>query len=169
MTLPKSSTTSTESIHYIDGGQLLRSWHEQKNVVQVYVDSGRSTSEFGINVTATGGRSAPLQACECPGDLSDQFLAVPDASAEASAAQRTDLDLHHVEPAGALWRVMELEASKYARGFRRRKRFIQRLGGASRQVVHCHADEIRLRIVNIDWFAHALSKSSRERSARSIA
>jgi hypothetical protein len=61
----KSSITSTELLPYIDGGQLLRSWHEQKNVVQVYLDSGRSTSEFGFKSFATDHAAAALICVGC--------------------------------------------------------------------------------------------------------
>ena len=42
-----------------------------------------------------------------------------DASIEALAAQDADLDLDHVEPAGVLWGVVELQAPEHAPSFRR--------------------------------------------------
>ena len=53
-------------------------------------------------------------------DFADETLAGFDALVEALALENADLDFDHVEPAGVLWRVMELDLLEQAAGFSRR-------------------------------------------------
>src|SRR5215470_19659497 len=107
-------------------------------------------------------KSPDLVALSFPGgDLGDQLLSLTDSPAEALAAQHTDLDLHHVEPARVLWRVVELQSAKDATGFRRWEGFVQRSGEVSRQIVHHHADQVCLWIGDINEVAHALGEITR--------
>jgi hypothetical protein len=46
------------------------------------------------------------------GDFADEALGVVDSAIEALPAEHADLDLDHVEPAGMLGGVMELQASQ---------------------------------------------------------
>ena len=81
-----------------------------------------------------------------------------DAAVEALAAQHADLDLDHVEPAGVLGGVVELQAAQQAVGLGRREGFVERAGGVGRQVVEHDADQLGLRIVQIDELAHAVGE-----------
>ena len=51
------------------------------------------------------------------GDLGDELVALFDAAVETLAAEHADFDLNHVEPAGVLWGVMELETLQDAMRF----------------------------------------------------
>ena len=75
---------------------------------------------------------------------------------EALAAQYADFDLDHVEPAGVLGRVVELDAPQDAPGLGGRKGLIEGACGVGRQVVLHDADARGVGIMNIDEFAHAL-------------
>ena len=55
------------------------------------------------------------------GDFADEALWVVDSTVQALAAQDADLDLDHVEPAGVLGGVVELQAAQNAPGFGGRK------------------------------------------------
>src|SRR5215204_5747111 len=74
------------------------------------------------------------------------------------AAQHPDLDLDHVEPAGVLGGVVELEAAQDAPGFGRIESLVEGAGRVARQVVLDDPDRVGVWIVNIDEFAHALGK-----------
>src|SRR3954447_10006923 len=62
------------------------------------------------------------------GNFGDEAVARADAAVEALAAQHADLDLNHVEPAGMLWGVVELQAAQYAVRLGCREGFIERAG-----------------------------------------
>ena len=55
-------------------------------------------------------------------------------------------------------RVMELEATKYAMGLRSRKGFIESSRGVRGQIVHHDANQLGLRVVDIDEVARACGK-----------
>src|SRR5215207_7403325 len=102
---------------------------------------------------ASAGRvSLPLPCA----DLAIEFLWMVDSTVEALAAQHPDLDLDHVEPAGVLGGVVELEAAQDAPGFGRIESLVEGAGRVARQVVLDDPDRVGVWIVNIDEFAHAL-------------
>lgn len=68
------------------------------------------------------------------GDIADEMLWVVDSAVQALAAQDDDLDLDHVEPAGVLGCVVELQAAQNAPGFGRREGLIEDAGRVGRQV-----------------------------------
>jgi hypothetical protein len=82
-------------------------------------------------------------------------------SIETLAAQHTYLALDHVESAGVLRRVVELQAAKHPMGLRRRKRFIKRSGVVRREIVHHDPDQVGLPTVDIDEVAHTLGEITR--------
>ena len=92
------------------------------------------------------------------GDLGDDFLLVVDASVQALTAQDADLDLDHVQPAGALGGMMEVQALEHAAGFRCGEGVVQGAGRMGRQIVEHYADQRRLRIVEVDQLTHADGK-----------
>jgi hypothetical protein len=47
------------------------------------------------------------------GSLTWKLLHVLDSAIEALASQHTDLDLHHVEPAGMLGDIMEVQTTQH--------------------------------------------------------
>ena len=51
------------------------------------------------------------------GDLGDELLLAVDAPVEALAAQHADFDLDHVEPAGVLGDVVELQPAQHPSRF----------------------------------------------------
>jgi hypothetical protein len=53
-------------------------------------------------------------------DFGDEAFGVVDPAVQALAAQDTDLDLDHVEPAGVLGSVVELQTAQDAASFGRR-------------------------------------------------
>src|SRR5829696_6622331 len=61
---------------------------------------------------------------------------------EALAAQHPDLDLDHVEPAGVLGGVVELEAAQDAPGFGRIESLVEGAGRVARQVVLDDPDRV---------------------------
>ena len=69
------------------------------------------------------------------GDFADEALGVVDSAIQALAAEHADLDLDHVEPAGMLGGVVELQALQNAAGFGGRECFIEGAGRMGRQVV----------------------------------
>ena len=72
------------------------------------------------------------------GDLGDQGTHVRDAPVKALLYHHPDLDLDHVEPAGVLRRVVELDPPEDAAGLVRRKGFVERRRRVGRQVVEDH-------------------------------
>ena len=74
----------------------------------------------------------------------------------ALAAQDTDLDFDHVEPAGVLGGVVELQAPQDAASFGGREGLVEGAGRMDRQVVLHDADALGIGIMDIDEFAHAL-------------
>jgi hypothetical protein len=71
------------------------------------------------------------------------------------AAQDADFDLHHVEPAGVLGRVVELQPAQHAARFGGRKGLVQRAGRICRQIVQDDAGAFRFRELDITELAHA--------------
>jgi hypothetical protein len=59
------------------------------------------------------------------GDFALEFVCIIDSTVEALAAQHADLNFHHVQPAGVLGGVVELEAAQDASGFSRRESVIE--------------------------------------------
>ena len=86
----------------------------------------------------------------------DEALRIVDSAVQALAAQHADLDLDHVEPAGVLGGVVELQAAQNAPGFGGRKGLIEGTGRVGRQVILHNPDALGIGIVDIDEFAHAL-------------
>src|SRR5258707_6173204 len=78
-----------------------------------------------------------------------------DTPVEALAAQDADFDLHHVEPAGVLGRVGELQPAQHGARFGGRKGLVERAGRVCRQIVQDDADAFRFREVGITELAHA--------------
>ena len=69
------------------------------------------------------------------GDFVDEALWIVDSAVQALAAEYTDLDLDHIEPAGVLWGVVELQAAQNSPGFGGRECLIEGAGRVGRQVV----------------------------------
>src|SRR5215207_10782681 len=102
---------------------------------------------------ASAGRvSLPLPCA----DLAIEFLWMVDSTIEALAAQHPDLDLDHVEPAGVLGGVVELQAAQDAPGFGGREGLIEGAGPVGRQVVLHNSDALGIGIMDVDEFTHAL-------------
>ena len=78
------------------------------------------------------------------GDLGDEFVTLFDPSVQTLAAQNTDLDLDHVEPAGVLGREVELQASQHASGLCRGESLVEGGGTVGREVVEHDADLLGL-------------------------
>src|ERR1700757_2967337 len=86
------------------------------------------------------GREHPVNARACAvacalpgGDLGLEHLRLADTPIQTLAFQNTDLDLHHIEPTGVLWSVVELQAAQDAAGLRGRGRLAKRRWGGGRQ------------------------------------
>ena len=95
------------------------------------------------------------------GDLGDELIALFDAPVETLAAQYANLDLDHVEPAGVLWGVMELDALEDAACFGSREGLVEGASGMGREVVENDADQLGVGVVDIDQLAHALGEVAR--------
>jgi len=78
-----------------------------------------------------------------------------DAPIEALAAQRTDFDFDHVQPAGVLGDIMELEPAQHPPCFTRGKGVVERARRVRRQIVQDDSDALRLWEVNVSKLAHA--------------
>jgi hypothetical protein len=70
-------------------------------------------------------------------------------------AQHADFNLHHVQPAGVLWDIVELQSAKDPSCFARREGLVQRAGRVGGQIVEDHTNSICLGKVHIAEFAHA--------------
>jgi len=90
------------------------------------------------------------------GDFADEARGVVDSAIQTLAAEHPDLDLGHVEPAGMLGGVMELQASQNSPGFGGRECLIEGAGRVGRQVVLYDPDARGIGIMDIDKLAHAL-------------
>ena len=88
-------------------------------------------------------------------DLGNEAIAAFDAAIETLAFEHADLDLNHVEPAGVLGGVVELEPPEHAARFGRREGGVESGGGMGGEVVEDDADALGLREVDIDELAHA--------------
>ena len=84
------------------------------------------------------------------------MVASADPPVQALGSQHADLDLDHVEPAGVLRRVMELQPSQEAVGLLRRKGPVQRAGGVGGEIVLHHPDQVCRGIVDVHEVAHAV-------------
>jgi hypothetical protein len=89
------------------------------------------------------------------GDFSDEVFWIVDSAIQTLTAEHADLDLDHVEPAGMLGGVMELQASQNSPGFRGRECLIEGAGRVGRQVVLYDPDVRGIGIMDIDKLAHA--------------
>ncbi len=83
-------------------------------------------------------------------------MAVFNAAVEALAAQHSDLDLDHVEPAGVLWGVVELQATQDAMRLGRGEGLVEGARRVGRQIVLYHPDAVGVGIMDVDEIAHAL-------------
>src|SRR3954454_11114629 len=88
-------------------------------------------------------------------DLGDELVAFADPPVQALAAQDADLDLDHVEPAGVLRGVVELQPSQEAVSLLRRKGFVQRASGVGREIVLHHPDPVGFGVVDVHEVAQA--------------
>src|ERR1039457_3137437 len=61
-------------------------------------------------------------------DLGYEFLLGGDAPVEALTAQHADLDLDHVQPAGMLWDIVELQSAQHPAGLARGKGLVECAG-----------------------------------------
>jgi len=76
------------------------------------------------------------RASRFPGaDLRYEMLVAGDAPIEALAAQHTDFDFDHVQPAGVLGDIMELEPAQHPPCFTRGKGVVERARRVRRQIV----------------------------------
>jgi hypothetical protein len=73
----------------------------------------------------------------------------------ALAAQRTDFDFDHVQLAGVLGDIMELEPAQHPPCFTRGKGVVERARRVRRQIVQDDSDALRLWEVNVSKLAHA--------------
>src|SRR5258708_24423044 len=95
----------------------------------------------------TGARVPPL----LPGaDFVDERLFVRDPTIQALAAQDTQLDLGHVQPAPVLGRVMNLQLVGQALRLRRSEGLIERGRAVRIQLIHDQHDGFRLGIAYVD-------------------
>ena len=78
-----------------------------------------------------------------------------DAPIQALAAQHTDFDFDHVQPAGVLGDIMELEPAQHPPCFTRGKGVVERARRVRRQIVQDDSDALRLWEVNVSKLAHA--------------
>jgi hypothetical protein len=90
------------------------------------------------------------------GDFIDEALWIVDPAVQTLAAEYTDLDLDHIEPAGVLWGVVELQAAQNSPGFGGRECLIEGAGRVGRQVVLHNPDVLGIGVMDIGEFAHAL-------------
>ena len=81
---------------------------------------------------------------------------IVDPAVQALTAKYTDLDLDHVEPAGMLWGVVELQAAQNPPGFGGCECLVEGAYGVDRQVILYHPDASGVGIMDIDEFAHAV-------------
>ena len=88
-------------------------------------------------------------------DLGDEPGIAFDATIEALAFEDADLDLGHVEPAGVLGRVVELEPPEHAARLGWREGGVESGGGVGGEVVENDADALGFFEVDIDELAHA--------------
>jgi hypothetical protein len=105
------------------------------------------TLEFGVPTTGLAGIGVahfgsclvgcehPCDACACgislsfPGeDFGFEALARPDPAVEALAAKHADVDLDHVQAAGMLGEIVELQPLQHAACFASRKSLVERTG-----------------------------------------
>ena len=84
----------------------------------------------------------------------ETFLAV-DAPIQALTAQHANLDFYHVQPAGMLGDVVELQAVQQSPGFGRREGLIKCAGRVGRQIVQHDTDALRFGKVDVHEFLHA--------------
>ena len=89
------------------------------------------------------------------GDLAAQGVEVGDATVEALAVERAQLDLGDVQPASVLGSVVDFEALGQALGFSRRKGLVERGDVVGVEVVDDKAHLDRLRIA---FDQHALDE-----------
>src|SRR5690349_24355179 len=78
------------------------------------------------------------------------------ASIQTLLAQHTDLDLHLIEPARMLGRVMQFDAPEYPARLRRWQALVERRSAMGREVVEHDVNGPGFGIVHIDELAHAL-------------
>ena len=88
------------------------------------------------------------------GEFGDEALMIVDSAVEALPFEDADFDLDHVEPAGVLRRVVELDAAEQASRLGCRECGVEGGGGMGRQVVEDDPDTLGLWKVEIDEFAH---------------
>ena len=79
---------------------------------------------------------------------------IVDAAVEALLLEDADLDLDHVEPAGVLWRVVELDAPDQAARLGRREGGIEGGGGMGGEIVEDDPDALGVGEVEVDEVAH---------------
>src|SRR5580704_10364245 len=65
------------------------------------------------------------------GDFADEAVGVVDSAIQALATEHTDLNLNHVEPAGMLGGVVELQAAQNSPGFGGRECLIEGTSGST--------------------------------------
>ena len=83
------------------------------------------------------------------------MLVAGDAPIEALAAQHTDFDFEHVQPATVLGDIMELEPPQHPPRFTRGKGVVERARRVRGQIVQDASDALRLWEVNVSKLAHA--------------
>ena len=115
---------------------------------------------------------AGLIGCEHPFDASGGGIALSfpgsnfgfdlclcgDPPVQALAAQDSDLDFNHVEPAGVLGDIVELQSAQNPARFVWREGPLEHAGRLRRQIVEHDADELRLGEVNVREIAHTDGK-----------
>src|SRR5436190_1432 len=89
-------------------------------------------------------------------DFTDKAVRAVDPAVQALAAQDTDLDLDHVEPAGVLRGVVELQTARDAACFSWRKGLVEGTGRMDRQVILYDPDALGVGKMDIDEFPHTL-------------
>ena len=93
-------------------------------------------------------------------DLGNQPVGAFNSAIETLAFEHADLDLNHVEPAGVLGRVVEVEPPEHAARLGRREGGVESGGGVGGEVVEDDADALGFWAVDIDKLAHAKGESS---------
>ena len=103
---------------------------------------------------------------DLPGvDFGNEAIAAFDAAIEALAFEHADLDLNHVEPAGVLGRVVELEPPEHAAGLGRWEGGVESGGSVGGEVVEDDADALGFWEVDVDKLTQALEQLLRHEVA----
>src|SRR5204862_3070775 len=89
------------------------------------------------------------------GNLGGELRLGGNAPFEALAAQHSDLDLDHVEPAGVLGDIVELQPAQHASRFSGGEGLVERTSRVRRQIIEHDPDAVGFWKVDVGELAHA--------------